>query len=480
MLVGILAPAVHEFLNAVCNIDGTGKFLLHAETGLFRRLSGPFVDQNLFGDAVRFRFVLNEIDFQLFLEEVGHRFLDKLVGDGLLRLVFIGCLRGEAVRNQHKTVRDILERDLGFVLLIFADLLQIGIDGIYEPVSCGFFRASAVLQPGGVVIVFRHIDLIGETECGGDLHLIVITVLTVAAFPLALDESGSGERLLPRDLLDVIQDPFLIEEILGLKLPVDLVAETERHSLVDHRLTAHDIFKILGRNIDIRKYIQIRSPADGRAGLFAIGRFHRQFLAFFSADLSLLEVQFILVPVTPNRNVHILRSVLRGTGTEAVESERILVVLSLIVTVFASGIQFTEHQFPVEPFLILVPVHGTSASEVFTFDGKILIACQRDQIAVTLPRLINGVGEDLEHGMLTSVQSVRTENDARSLSNAICAFQLGNAVIIIFRRFCCHISKTSLTQYIVYNLHNTLVYIVYRRNTKNSSFRIFRIKFMTK
>ena len=195
-----------------------------------------------------------------------------------------------------------------------------------------------MLQPGGVVIVFRHIDLIGETECSRDLHLIVITVLTVATFPLALNESGSGERLLPRDFLDVIQDPFLIEEILGLKLPVDLVAESERHSLVDHRLTAHDIFKIFGRNIDIRKDIQIRSPADGRAGFFAIGRFHRQFLPFFSADLALFEVEFIFVPVTPHRNVHILRSVLRGTGTESVETERVFVVLSLIVAVFASGI----------------------------------------------------------------------------------------------------------------------------------------------
>ena len=62
--------------------------------------------------------VLDEVDLQLGAEEVGHGLLDELVVDGLLGLVLIGGLGGEVVGHQHQGVLDVVEGDLGLVLLV--------------------------------------------------------------------------------------------------------------------------------------------------------------------------------------------------------------------------------------------------------------------------------------------------------------------------------------------------------------------------
>ena len=48
-------------------------------------------------------------------------------------------------------------------------------------------------------------------------------------------------------------------------------------------------------------------------------------------------MQGVLVTVTPNRDVHVLGSVLGRTGAQAVGAEREVVVAALVVVVFATG-----------------------------------------------------------------------------------------------------------------------------------------------
>ena len=48
---------------------------------------------------------------------------------------------------------------------------------------------------------------------------------------------------------------------------------------------------------------------------------------------------------------------------------------------------------------------------------------ERDDLAVPLARLVDGVREDLEHRVLAAVQSVRAENNARALAHALRALE---------------------------------------------------------
>ena len=122
--------------------------------------SAALVDEHLLGDAVGLRLVLDEIDLKLLLEEIRHRALDEAVVDRLLGLVFVGGLRGKTVRHQNEAVLHVLELDGALVLLILADLLDVGVDGVDEGAARGLVRRAAVLQPGGVVVVLDPIDLV--------------------------------------------------------------------------------------------------------------------------------------------------------------------------------------------------------------------------------------------------------------------------------------------------------------------------------
>jgi len=50
---------------------------------------------------------------------------------------------------------------------------------------------------------------------------------------------------------------------------------------------------------------------------------------------------------------------------------------------------------------------------------------------VALSRLVNGVGKDLEYGVLTALETVRAEDDRRSGADTFCAFQGGYAFVTI-------------------------------------------------
>jgi hypothetical protein len=70
----------------------------------------------------------------------------------------------------------------------------------------------------------------------------------------------------------------------------------------------------------------------------------------------------------------------------------------------------------------------------------IQISGHGDAVAKALARLVNGVGKDLEKGMLTSLKTVGAKDDGRAATNAVSALELGNALVVIsvFIRISCH------------------------------------------
>ena len=123
----------------------------------------------------------------------------------------------------------------------------------------------------------------------------------------------------------------------------------------------------------------------------------------------------VLEPVPVNHRVKILAGILGGAGAEAVQSQGIFIVVPVAVLVLAACVQLAEHQLPVVAALRLVPVLGTAPAEVLHLNGLVLVAGDGDEVAVALPGLVDGVGQDLKDGVLTAVQTVRAEDDPRGV-----------------------------------------------------------------
>ena len=219
-----------------------------------------------------------------------------------------------------------------------------------------------------------------------------------------------------------------IEEILGLELiGRDFVLEAEGDAGIDHGLPLHDIQIVFHGDVDVGKDLQIGLPAEGGAGLFAlVGG-----LLFQTADvLALFKVEGVFKAVAPDGGVEELGGILGGAGAQTVQAQRVLVVVAL-TAVLAAGVQLAEDQLPVILLLLLVPVHGTAAALVLHLNGVVGKAGDGDEIAVTLTGLINGVGHDLEYGVLTALQTVRAKNNARTLADAVCALQCGDGFVAV-------------------------------------------------
>lgn len=98
-----------------------------------------FVDEHLLHDLVGGVLVLNQVGREALLKEGSHGLLDKAVIDGLLSLVFVGRLGGEAVSHQNQAVLDVLPFDAAFVFVVLALLLNVGIDGAGQSAAGGLF-----------------------------------------------------------------------------------------------------------------------------------------------------------------------------------------------------------------------------------------------------------------------------------------------------------------------------------------------------
>ena len=115
----------------------------------------------------------------------------------------------------------------------------------------------------------------------------------------------------------------------------------------------------------------------------------------------------VFIAVTADGGVEVFGRILRGAGAEAVEAEGEFVVAAGIVLIFAARVELAEDELPVVPALFFVPVDGTAAAEVLDLDGMVGKAGDQDLFAVTLARLVDGVGEDLKDGMLAGRRSRR-------------------------------------------------------------------------
>ena len=380
--------------------------------------------------------MLDEIDLKLGAEKLRHGLLDELVRDGLFRLVFVGRDGRKAVRDENQTVLHVLKADFALAFLVLTLLLDVGVDGGGEGALRGLFRRAAVLQPGRVVVVFNVIDAVGKAERRRDLHLILRLVRAVAAAALGLDEGRDGQCILPGELLDIVKDTVGIAVVRRLERAAALHAQAERHAAVDHGLPVQHVLKIALGHVDVREHLQIRPPADGRAGLLAVGRGALQ----PADDFAVAEVQGVLFPVAPDGHIHVFRGVLRGARAEAVEAERVLVVFALVVLILAAGVHFAEDQLPVVALLLLVPVHRTAAPEILHLNGLVFVARNGYNIAESLARLVDRVRENFKHCVLAALQPVGAEDDARAFAYALRALEHRDAVIAVGCRWgLCHV-----------------------------------------
>ena len=214
-----------------------------------------------------------------------------------------------------------------------------------------------------------------------------------------------------------------------------LVPEAEGHARVDHGLPLHHVGEILRGDGGVREHVQIRQPPDGGAGLAAPVR---RFLLQTAHVLAPLEMQGVFFPVPADGHIHVPGGVLRGAGAETVQSQRVFVVVAAVVVVLSAGVQLAEYQLPVVFLLLLVPVHRAAPALILHLDGAVGEAGDGDEAAVALPRLVDGVGEDLKYRVLAAVQPVGAENNAGAFPHPVRAFQRGNALVsvIVFCRHC--------------------------------------------
>ena len=278
------------------------------------------------------------------------------------------------------------------------------------------------------MVILLPADLIGKAERRRDFHLVFIHVAAVASLALRLPELRRGERLVLRDLADIVQNAVFVE-ILGLvKLTGRaLAAEPEGNAGIHNRLPFQRILVILLRNVNIREHVEVGQPVKARTGLFPV----RRRLFHLADQLTPLEMERIQISVSSDGGVKIARGILRRARAESIQTQRVFIVAAGVVLVLASRVELAEHQLPVVSALFLVPVDRAAAPEVRHLDRVVQIARDDDQVSVPLARLVDGVRENFKYGMLAAVQTVGAENDCRTLSDPVRALECGDAVVAV-------------------------------------------------
>ena len=270
-----------------------------------------------------------------------------------------------------------------------------------------------------------------KTKRAGQLDLVFRLIRAVAAAALALQKLHRSQRVFPRKFGHIVHNTILIEKLRGLKLVTRLVFEHKFDMAVDYRLPLERVQIIVHRDIDIREHLKVGLPADRGAGLFAVCRLFMKALLGAGFVFALFKVQGVLKPVAHHGHVHVFRGILGRAGAEAVQAKRKLIVFACVVFIFAACVQLAEHQLPVIAFLVLVPLDRDAAPVVCDFDRAVRVAGGDDLGAVALARLVDRVGQDLEHRVLAALQPVRTENDAWALAHTVRALERGNALVAV-------------------------------------------------
>ena len=235
------------------------------------------------------------------------------------------------------------------------------------------------------MIILDRVDLIIEAEGGLKFQLIFRLVLPVAAPCLVFQITYTGKALAVVELLYII--PYAVFINIGLVLSAFLVIVFKNKPGVDDRLSFKGILKIFRWNVDVRKDLGIRPPFYIRTGLFFIGFFLNK-----SGDIfSLFKMKAVFISVAVYNGIHIFRRVLRGAGSETVQSKAELIVFAGIVVVFSSGVELTEYQFPVVTAFPCVIIDGYAAAVVFYSDRMIGISVDLYLFSEALSGLVDGI-----------------------------------------------------------------------------------------
>ena len=258
---GVLGAAVHELLHAVGEIHLRGHRLFDRDARLLGVLAALLIDEHLLAGLFGLIGMLNEVDLDLMLEELGHGLRHKLVRDGLFRLVLIAGAGREAGRDKHQTVLHIGKGDRALVLLVQALGLQPAVDLADEGCAHGAVGASAMLQPAGVVVVFQTLHGVGECERHIHLDLIVRLVGAVAAGGGAAAEMHRRQGLIPHQFVGIVGDAMLVQILKLFGVRAGLVGKYQRNAIVDDSLTAEHILEGFRRDGDVGENLGVGLPA---------------------------------------------------------------------------------------------------------------------------------------------------------------------------------------------------------------------------
>ena len=203
---------------------------------------------------------------------------------------------------------------------------------------------------------------------------------------------------------------------------------------VYYRLTLERIRIVLDRNADVGKHLQVGLPADDGTGALFLGLCSAVAVFRTGTVFAFFKVQAVFIPVAADGDIHIFRGVLRCAGAQSVQTERKLIIFPVVVFIFAAGIHLAKNELPVIAALALIVFDRDAAAVVLDLYRAIQIAGNNDAVAKALARLVDGVGQDLKYRVLTAVQPVRAEDNARTLADTVRALQRGNALIAVLVR----------------------------------------------
>ena len=259
-----------------------------------------------------------------------------------------------------------------------------------------------MFQEAGVVIVFNPLHPIGERKGHGQLDFIIRLIFPVTSLSLAVPCLNARQSRFSGEFLHIVGNPVFIQEPQFFHAAVFLLMPIEEQQIrVDNCLPFQNIPEILRRDADFSKDFQVRQPVNLCTGFLYFDRG-----LFQATDIdALFKMQLVTEAIPIDFHVHIGRGKLRCTQPQAVQAQRIGVVVAIGV-ILSAGIQFTEHQFPVIAIFLAVKVHRAASPEVLDCDGMVVVLGDDDFIAKARTGFINGVGDDFKYRVCTAVHAV--------------------------------------------------------------------------
>ena len=116
---------------------------------------------------------------------------------------------------------------------------------------------------------------------------------------------------------------------------------------------------------------------------------------------ALFKMKGKLLTVSKYLNVKILGRILRRARAESVQPETKLIILTAIIIVFTSRIEFAIDKLPVITTFFVIIVERNAASVVLNLNGPVAKTYDLDAISVAFSGFVNRVRENLKEGVLT-------------------------------------------------------------------------------